>query len=341
MAAKDLGPLDWRTPIVDSGGRPSPEFQRRWNQQRTNNGLIGFVATGSGAPTGAPLDGQEYVDIGATPWVLYVGDNGAWSTVGPLAFTDLADAPHAYTSAGDKLVKVTNAADGLEFASLSAVLDLIDDTQGAVLFRGAAAWVALAPATDGKVLTTHGAAADPTWETPTGGGGGALTLISEVVTSGSQTSVTFSAIPNTYRDLVLVIRGRGTTGAPVIDMRYQINGDSSGNYEYQEFRGTDATTATSESVNQTSAFFGYFPAASATANYGGLIEARFGDYKGTTFFKSVVGSTAFSLGTGGFSQGAGVTSSIWISTAAIASLFVFPSAGGFVDGSVVSLYGSS
>lgn len=387
MAAKDLGPLDWREPIVDGAGRPSPEFQRRWNTQRTNNGLIGFVGIGDGPPTDPPTgDGEVYVDITSSPNMLYVATEGAWDPVGVVNFTDLADVPHDYTGAASKLVRVTGAEDALEFATvsealdvlgavegdilvrgasgwqplvigsaddvlttngtdpawgnISAILDAISSTQGAILFRGASGWEALAPGTAGDVLSTGGAGADPSWIAG-GGGGGVLSLISEVVTSGSQTSVTFSSIPNTYRDLVLVIRGRGTTSAAVIDMRYQINGDAGSNYEYQEFRGTDGTTANAQSINQTSAFFGYFPAATASANYAGLIDTRFGDYKGTTFFKVALGNTSFSLGNGSFSQGAGVTSSIWINTAAISSLFIFPSLGGFVDGSVVSLYGSS
>lgn len=41
--------------------------------------------------------------------------------------------------------------------------------QGSILYRGATAWESLAPDTDGKVLTTHGAAANPTWEAASGG----------------------------------------------------------------------------------------------------------------------------------------------------------------------------
>lgn len=44
--------------------------------------------------------------------------------------------------------------------------------QGAVLYRGASNWAVLAPGTSGQVLQTNGAAADPTWATPSGGGGG-------------------------------------------------------------------------------------------------------------------------------------------------------------------------
>jgi hypothetical protein len=68
---------------------------------------------------------------------------------------------------------------------LSDMLDWIDDTHGAVLYRDSAGWAALAPGADGDVLTTHGAGADPTWETPSAGGGGVWTQI-----------VSSTAIPN-------------------------------------------------------------------------------------------------------------------------------------------------
>lgn len=78
MAAKDTGPLDWKVPIVDSGGRPTQEFQRRWNTQRNNNSLIGAVAIGNGPPTGTPTAGAEYVDVSTTPYTFYLASGDAW-----------------------------------------------------------------------------------------------------------------------------------------------------------------------------------------------------------------------------------------------------------------------
>jgi len=51
----------------------------------------------------------------------------------------------------------------------SGILDKIDATQGDILYRGASAWEALAPGTSGQVLTTGGAAADPSWADASGG----------------------------------------------------------------------------------------------------------------------------------------------------------------------------
>lgn len=133
--AKDTGPLAWNVPIVDvRSGRPSPEFQRRWEQQRKNNALIGTITFGSGAPTGTPEDGAEYIDTSVTPYVFYIGSGKVWHQVGVKFFDDLQD------------VNIPTVA------------------QGDVLYRNATEWVVLTPGTNGKVLTTHGGGANPTWE---------------------------------------------------------------------------------------------------------------------------------------------------------------------------------
>lgn len=61
----------------------------------------------------------------------------------------------------------------LAFLSISEFIDWISgaDEHGAILFRGATEWEALAPGNDGDVLTTHDTGNDPTWETPSSGGG--------------------------------------------------------------------------------------------------------------------------------------------------------------------------
>lgn len=70
MSEKDLGPLDWRIAIVDKSGRPTPEFQRRWNLQRGNNAAAGTLSSvGIGSTTltvtNSPLlsDGVITVDL--------------------------------------------------------------------------------------------------------------------------------------------------------------------------------------------------------------------------------------------------------------------------------------
>lgn len=167
-----------------------------------------------------------------------------------------------------------------------------------------------------------------------------LALISEVVTSGSQTSVTFSSIAATYRDLIVVVRGRGTTVANSVTLLMRFNGDTGANYDYETISGAGTTASVIESLAQTSIRFGNMAAASAAANVADLAEAVIGDYRGTTFQKSVLSRYGIKIGTSTGNIGHSTLSGWWRSTAAIAaSVVVFPSAGGFVNGSVVSLYG--
>lgn len=73
---------------------------------------------------------------------------------------------------GDNRLLVWDDTTGvLTFATLSDVIDWTEDTHGSILFRGATEWEALAPGGAGEVLTTNGAAADPSWEAPGAGGG--------------------------------------------------------------------------------------------------------------------------------------------------------------------------
>jgi hypothetical protein len=182
---QDLGPLDWRIGIVDKSGRPTPEFQRRWNTQRQNNGLIGSVTLGSGPPTTALADGAEYIDITATPPALYVGSNGTNLKIGVFSFIQLDDVPSSYTTEAGNIVRVDPGETGLEFSTLTAILDSLGTTQGSIIYRNATGWVVLTPGTAGQLLSTGGAGADPSWVAPpTPPSAGMLPLVSGAIPAG-------------------------------------------------------------------------------------------------------------------------------------------------------------
>ena len=77
----------------------------------------------------------------------------------------------------------------------SEVLDQIGNTQGQVLYRGAAAWLALAVGTAGQVLVTGGAGAEPSWGAvgPSGGGTG--------ITTYAQGDMIYASATNTLAKL--------------------------------------------------------------------------------------------------------------------------------------------
>lgn len=87
----DIGPLDHRVSIVDKQGKPSPEFQRRWNSNRANTALITGTSFGSGAPTVTPTgDGQKYFDTSVNPYRAYVSYSGAYAPASPIGGTPSA-----------------------------------------------------------------------------------------------------------------------------------------------------------------------------------------------------------------------------------------------------------
>jgi hypothetical protein len=163
----------------------------------------------------------------------------------------------------------------------------------------------------------------------------ALTLITETVTSGSAANVTFSPIPATYRDLQVRVRARGDTAAGNTDIRLQFNGDTANNYDWLE----ENRFGTANGNGVAFMAVGIIAAATATASYVSGFFIDIFDYRGTAFFKQA----ASYIGLIGAQNLAGMLidhrAGWWRSTAAITAVKVFPSAGNFVDGSVVSLYG--
>ena len=169
---------------------------------------------------------------------------------------------------------------------------------------------------------------------------GGRVLITETVTTGSATNVSFASIPATYRDLEVRVRGRGTKTATLVDIRIRFNADTSGNYDGETQQANSTTNSNFGGVAGTSAYMGNIAAASATANVADMIEILIADYRGTTFQKACRYIATLKTGTAVGNLYNEVGSIWWRNTAAITQIDVFPSSNGFVDGTVVSLYGS-
>lgn len=94
--------------------------------------------------------------------------SGAGLTGGPITATGTL----ALAAIGDGLLlgNVSGGATAPTATPLTLLLDRYSTTRGAVLFRGASTWTALAPGAAGDVLTSGGALANPVWAAATGGG---------------------------------------------------------------------------------------------------------------------------------------------------------------------------
>ncbi len=118
---------------------------------------------------------------GAT-WETYSGANAITEltgdvTAGPGSGSEVATIPNdtvTYAKMQDVsatsrvLGRVSGGAGNVEELTLTQLLDFVGGAaQGDILYRDAAAWDNLAPGTAGQVLTSGGAAANPSWASPT------------------------------------------------------------------------------------------------------------------------------------------------------------------------------
>lgn len=115
-------------------------------------------------PGASSLGGVQSFAGVSSQWIRQISTSGVVTASQP-AFSD-----------------ISGAATTGQLPSTSSILDLLGSTQGNVLYRSASGWTVLAPGTSGQVLTTAGAAANPSW-TSVGGTG----TVTNVATSGGVT----------------------------------------------------------------------------------------------------------------------------------------------------------
>ena len=139
-------------------------------------------------------------------------------------------------------------------------------------------------------------------------------------TLGSATaSVTFSSIPGTYTDLVLIVDSTITSGG--VDTRIRINGDTSTNYSRTYMYGDGSSTVSGR--NSTDDAIGS----------GSKTIHNVMNYSNTTTYKTAVAR----YGTAGSLTLA--QTALWRSTAAITSLTILVLSSTFTAGSTFNLYG--
>ena len=156
------------------------------------------------------------------------------------------------------------------------------------------------------------------------------TPIARQVLSSTAASVTFSSIPSTYTDLVLVCNLGSTTALQAIIMR--ANGDTGSNYSYRMMRGNGSAASAEQQATQTQVRIAVAVDTSSNPADENIIT-NIMNYSNTTTFKTFLGR-ASQAGT------ATETSvSMWRSTAAINQLDIGLTGSTFVAGSTFTLYG--
>jgi len=145
--------------------------------------------------------------------------------------------------------------------------------------------------------------------------------------SSTASSITFSSIPGTYTDLVLICNLKATPTASSLVARF--NGSSSNIYSVTQMYGTGSTAFSQRLSNQTEVYLSFsgFPA----GNFGPTI-VNFINYSNTTTNKTFISRSGYATDYADASVG------LWRSTAAISSMTLFAGTS-FDIGSIFTLYG--
>jgi len=162
------------------------------------------------------------------------------------------------------------------------------------------------------------------------------TLIASNTLSSSAASVTFSAIPNTFTDLVLRVSARGDAAGGSTEINLLINGSSAANYSNTNLYGDASSPGSNRESNSTRIQLFVTDGSTATANTFSSHEVYLPNYTGSA--NKVVSS--FNVQERNISNPAfiDVTASLRSVTDAITSLTLI-TASNFVSGSSFFLYG--
>jgi hypothetical protein len=133
-------------------------------------------------------------------------------------------------------------------ATLSVVLDASQgSTRGAILFRGAGGWSALAPGVSGTVLTANGSGDDPTYQAV--GAAAALAVpVRQTVMGGPTASGVPSFLPSSSAGLTLTATGVSPTTALTLTAAQGFGSTGAVNFVYQ-FTSNPSWTATASTTN--------------------------------------------------------------------------------------------
>jgi hypothetical protein len=157
-------------------------------------------------------------------------------------------------------------------------------------------------------------------------------IASNTVGSGGTASITFSSIPSTYTDLVLLMSLRQSGAGN--NVRYSINGTTTG-YSERLLYGS-GSSAGSISGSTTYFEFVYTNGSGETANSFGNLQVYIPNYAGSQH-KSISVDSVYENNSTGATQA--LTAQLWSNTAAITSMTITPSTTNWLQYSTAYLYG--
>lgn len=160
---------------------------------------------------------------------------------------------------------------------------------------------------------------------------GTYALIASNTLGSDTATITFSSIPQTFTDLILVVNGNTTiagTGANAIRVRF--NSDTATNYSQTGLFGNGTSAGSNRDTS-----LGYMPLGEIGQTSGVVTTSilQFMDYANTTTFKTTLSrgnASNFELN---------ASAGLWRSTSAISQIDLVLGSGSYKTGSTFYLYG--
>jgi hypothetical protein len=168
-----------------------------------------------------------------------------------------------------------------------------------------------------------------------------VAIATHTVSGSSTASYTFSSIPSTYTDLVVIASVRSGTAANTTNFLCQVNGKTGNLYDGFVLRGS-GSSATSARYNKFidptfAAPIGTMVANSATSGTFSNHIISWNNYSNATTYKTFLARSNSQNSTA--TAYAEAVVNMYFETLAISSITFFPETGNFVAGSTISLYG--
>ena len=160
--------------------------------------------------------------------------------------------------------------------------------------------------------------------------GSTYTPIATTTLGSATASYTFSSIPSTYTDLVLIVNAAITTGSSYYSV--QFNSDTGSNYSATRLRGNGSSATSGRDTSVTQIWTSSGATITTTSLENNLIM-NIMNYANTSTYKTVIGrDNAASVETNAYVG-------LWRSTSAINTIKVSIASSTFIAGSTFTLYG--
>ena len=160
--------------------------------------------------------------------------------------------------------------------------------------------------------------------------------ISTVTLGSTQTTISFTSIPSTFKHLQVRGIARGTFAATNLNLCMQVNSDTSSSYTYHGLLGEGSAASAQGGSAQSFGFVGRIAQASATSNVFGSSVIDILDYTNTNKNTTIRALGGYDANGNGYAT---LWSSAYIKTDAITSIQIFGNLGDLVQYSSFALYG--